>query len=55
MTPHVYPRQCAFKSIEDIKDNKIPDLVLAYYVATSFFYKSDVHELAYTTKATAYS
>lgn len=41
--------------IEDIKDNKIPDLVLAYYVATSFFYKSDVHELAYTTKATAYS
>ena len=41
--------------IEDIKDNKIPDLVLAYYVATSFFYKSDVHELSYTTKATAYS
>ena len=41
--------------IEDIKDNKIHDLVLAYYVATSFFYKSDVHELAYTTKATAYT
>ena len=41
--------------IEDVKDNKIPDLVLAYYVATSFFYKSDVHELAYTTKATAYT
>jgi thymidine phosphorylase len=41
--------------IEDIKDNKIHDLVLAYYVSTSFFYKSDVHELAYTTKATAYT
>ena len=41
--------------IEDVKDNKIHDLVLAYYVATSFFYKSDVHELAYTTKATAYT
>ena len=41
--------------IEDIKDNKIQDLVLAYYVATSFFYKSDIHELAYTTKATAYT
>ena len=41
--------------IEDIQDNKIHDLVLAYYVATSFFYKSDVHELAYTTKATAYT
>ena len=41
--------------IEDIKDNKIHDLVLAYYVATSFFYKSDLHELAYTTKATAYT
>lgn len=41
--------------IEDIKEKKIHDLVLAYYVATSFFYKSDVHELAYTTKATAYS
>ena len=41
--------------IEDIKDNKIHDLVLAYYVATSFFYKSDMHELAYTTKATAYT
>ena len=41
--------------IEDIKNNKIHDLVLAYYVATSFFYKSDIHELAYTTKATAYT
>ena len=41
--------------IEDIKDNKIHELVLAYYVATSFFYKSDAHELAYTTKATAYT
>ena len=41
--------------IEDIKDNKIQDLVLAYYVSTSFFYKSDIHELAYTTKATAYT
>ena len=41
--------------IEDIKDNKIHELVLAYYVATSFFYKSDMHELAYTTKATAYT
>ena len=38
-----------------IKDNKIHDLVLAYYVSTSFFYKSDIHELAYTTKATAYT
>ena len=41
--------------IEDIKNHKIHDLVLAYYVATSFFYKSDIHELAYTTKATAYT
>ena len=41
--------------IEDIKNNKIHELVLAYYVATSFFYKSDIHELAYTTKATAYT
>ena len=41
--------------IEDIKDNKIHELVLAYYVSTSFFYKSDAHELAYTTKATAYT
>ena len=41
--------------IEDVKDNKIHDLVLAYYTATSFFYKSDIHELAYTTKATAYT
>ena len=41
--------------IEDVKNNKIHDLVLAYYVATSFFYKSDIHELAYTTKATAYT
>ena len=23
MTPHLYPRQCAFKSVEDIKDKKI--------------------------------
>ena len=41
--------------IEDVKNNKIHDLVLAYYVSTSFFYKSDIHELAYTTKATAYT
>ena len=41
--------------IDDVKNNKIHDLVLAYYVATSFFYKSDAHELAYTTKATAYT
>ena len=41
--------------IDDVKNNKIHDLVLAYYVATSFFYKSDIHELAYTTKATAYT
>ena len=41
--------------IEDVQNNKIHDLVLAYYVATSFFYKSDIHELAYTTKATAYT
>jgi len=41
--------------IEDVKNNKIHDLVLAYYTATSFFYKSDIHELAYTTKATAYT
>ena len=41
--------------IEDIKNNKIHDLVLAYYVSTSFFYKSNIHELAYTTKATAYT
>ena len=41
--------------IEDVKNNKIHDLVLAYYVATSFFYKTDIHELAYTTKATAYT
>ena len=41
--------------IEDIKENKIHDLVLAYYVSTSFFYKSNIHELAYTTKATAYT
>ena len=41
--------------IEDIKDNKIHDLVLAYFVSTSFFYKSNIHELAYTTKATAYT
>lgn len=41
--------------IEDIRINKISDLVLSYFVSTSFFYKSDVHELAYTTKATAYT
>ena len=41
--------------IEDVKNNKIHDLLLAYYVSTSFFYKSDIHELAYTTKATAYT
>lgn len=41
--------------IDDIKNNKIHDLVLAYYVSTSFFYKSDIQELAYTTKATAYT
>ena len=41
--------------IWDIKENKIHDLVLAYYVSTSFFYKTDIHELAYTTKATAYT
>ena len=23
MTPHVYPRECAFKSVEDIKDKKV--------------------------------
>lgn len=23
MTPHLYPRQCAFKSVEDIKDKKV--------------------------------
>ena len=23
MTPHVYPRQCAFKSVEDIKGKKV--------------------------------
>ncbi|MDR3169904.1 MAG: thymidine phosphorylase [Candidatus Peribacteria bacterium] len=41
--------------IDDIQNNKLSDLVLAYYTATSFFYKSDPHELAYTTKATAYT
>ena len=41
--------------IEDVKNNKIPDLVLAYYISSSFFYKTDMHELAYTTKATAYT
>ena len=40
---------------EDVKDNKIHDLVLAYFVATSFFYKTDILELAYTTKETAYT
>lgn len=41
--------------IEDIQNNKLSDLVLAYYTATSFFYQTDDHELAYTTKATAYT
>ena len=41
--------------VDDIQNNKLSDLVLAYYTATSFFYKSDPHELAYTTKATAYT
>ena len=41
--------------IDDIKNNKLSDLVLAYYTSTSFFYKTDPHELAYTTKATAYT
>ena len=41
--------------IEDMQNNKLSDLILAYYTATSFFYKSDPEELAYTTKATAYT
>ncbi len=41
--------------IDDIQNNKLSDLVLAYYTSTSFFYKSDPHELAYTTKATAFT
>lgn len=41
--------------VEDIQNNKLSDLQLAYYTATSFFYKSDPEELAYTTKATAYT
>ena len=41
--------------IDDIKNNKLSDLVLSYYTATSFFYETDPHELAYTTKATAYT
>lgn len=41
--------------VEDIQNNKLSDLILAYYTATSFFYKSDPEELAYTTKATAYT
>ena len=41
--------------IDDIQNNKLSDLVLAYYTATSFFHKTDSHELAYTTKATAYT
>lgn len=41
--------------VEDIQNNKLSDLILAYYTATSFFYKSDPQELAYTTKATAYT
>lgn len=39
--------------VEDMQNNKLSDLLLAYYTATSFFYKSDPEELAYTTKATA--
>jgi hypothetical protein len=41
--------------VDDIQQNKLSDLVLAYYTATSFFYQTDSHELAYTTKATAYT
>ncbi len=41
--------------VDDIQNNKLSDLVLAYYTATSFFHKTDSHELAYTTKATAYT
>jgi len=41
--------------IEDIQNNKLSDLSLAYYTATWFFYKSNAEELAYTTKATAYT
>ena len=41
--------------VEDIHNNKRSDLILAYYTATSFFYKTDPEELAYTTKATAYT
>lgn len=41
--------------VEDIQNNKLSDLILAYYTATSFFYKTDPEELAYTTKATAYT
>jgi len=41
--------------VDDIQNNKLSDLILAYYTSTSFFYKTDPHELAYTTKATAYT
>lgn len=41
--------------IDDIQNNKLSDLVIAYYTATSFFYHSDPQELAYTTKATAFT
>ena len=41
--------------VEDIQNNKLSDLALAYYTATSFFYKADIDELVYTTKATAYT
>lgn len=41
--------------VQDIQSNKIPDLVLSYFVASSFFYKTDGHELSYMTKATAYT
>ena len=35
--------------VEDIQNNKLSDLALAYYTATSFFYKTDLEELVYTT------
>lgn len=41
--------------VDDIQNNKLSDLVIAYYTATSFFYHSDEKELAYTTKATAFT
>ena len=41
--------------VEDIQNNKLSDLALAYYTSTAFFYKTDLEELVYTTKATAYT